>query len=366
MVRVRPGRRRPAAAARRRRDPRAQRPAVPAADGGALRRRRRIPPGQPAGQHLRDPGLAHGPGQGAPLPAARLAAAPPGGARPARGRARGLGAGRRRRPRRGQRSPRRRRRPSTAEPPRAALRDALLDAARGLVREPETGRDGRSRRDATARRRVVVAADEHLRAHLARPIYTEELCAALGVSPATLAAAFHAAFGVSPHRFLKLRRLAIVRNVLGSREGPAPLVKSVALAHGFWHLGQFAAEYPAVFGEMPSETLARARGTRGPAGRRGSRRLGRRHPQRARQRCTHSVGESGASRRRRAAADARIGVGSGARVWVAADPRPTRAMSAAMRGNSSDRKARSARRPCRAGARPRSRRGAAPTPPSAR
>jgi AraC family ethanolamine operon transcriptional activator len=150
-----------------------------------------------------------------------------------------------------------------AEPPRAALRDALLDAARGLVREPDR-RDGRSRRDATARRRVVVAADEHLRAHLARPIYTEELCAALGVSPATLAAAFHAAFGVSPHRFLKLRRLAMVRNVLGSREGPAPLVKSVALAHGFWHLGQFAVEYRALYGETPSETLARgARGARG-------------------------------------------------------------------------------------------------------
>jgi AraC family transcriptional regulator, ethanolamine operon transcriptional activator len=147
-----------------------------------------------------------------------------------------------------------------AEPPRAALRDALLDAARGLVREPD-GRDGRSRRDAPARRRVVLAADEHLRAHLARPIYTEELCAALGVAPATLAAAFHAAFGVSPHRFLKLRRLALVRaGLLRAGEGPAPLVKSVALAHGFWHLGQFAAEYRAMYGETPSETLARARG----------------------------------------------------------------------------------------------------------
>ena len=109
----------------------------------------------------------------------------------------------------------------------------------------------------------MLAADAHLRAHLARPIYTEELCAALDVAPATLAAAFHAAFGVSPHRFLKLRRLALVRAGLlgGAPEGgPAPLVKSVALAHGFWHLGQFAAEYRAMYGETPSETLARARG----------------------------------------------------------------------------------------------------------
>ena len=33
------------------------------------------------------------------------------------------------------------------------------------------------------------------------------------------------AFGVSPHRFLKLRRLALVRNLLRVPEGPAPLVK---------------------------------------------------------------------------------------------------------------------------------------------
>jgi AraC family transcriptional regulator, ethanolamine operon transcriptional activator len=148
-----------------------------------------------------------------------------------------------------------------AEPPREALRASLLDAGRELVGHPEW-RDGRSRRDAPARRRVVVAADEYLRDHVADPIYTEELCSGLGISPATLAAAFGATFGVSPHRFLKLRRLAMVRNVLRSREGPAPLVKSVALAHGFWHLGQFAVEYRAMYGETPSETLARVRGAR--------------------------------------------------------------------------------------------------------
>ena len=148
------GERRHAAAAGGRRNPRAQRPAVPVADGGALRRRRRVPPGQPAGHHLRGPVLAHGPGRGAALPAARLAAAPPGGAGPARGRARSLGAGRRHRPCRGRRPPRRRRRPSTRSRRARRCAHSLLDAARGLVRDPE-GRDGRSRRDAPARRRVV-------------------------------------------------------------------------------------------------------------------------------------------------------------------------------------------------------------------
>src|SRR5687767_12224553 len=68
--------------------------------------------------------------------------------------------------------------------------------------------------------------------------------------PTPLAVAFGATFGVSPHRFLKLRRLAMVRKLLRSRKGPAPLVKPVALAHGFWDLGQFALEYRAMYGEM--------------------------------------------------------------------------------------------------------------------
>jgi AraC family transcriptional regulator, ethanolamine operon transcriptional activator len=94
---------------------------------------------------------------------------------------------------------------------------------------------------------------------MARPIYTEELCVALGVSASSLAQAFHGTFGISPHRFLKLRRLAVVRSKLRAWEGQAPLVKSVALAHGFWHLGQFAQDYRALYGEIPSDTLARAR-----------------------------------------------------------------------------------------------------------
>ena len=40
------------------------------------------------------------------------------------------------------------------------------------------------------------------------------------------------------------------------------MVKSVALAHGFWQLGNFAHDYRAMFGELPSETLAAAKAAR--------------------------------------------------------------------------------------------------------
>ncbi|MEO1130540.1 MAG: helix-turn-helix domain-containing protein, partial [Planctomycetota bacterium] len=35
-------------------------------------------------------------------------------------------------------------------------------------------------------------------------------------------------------------------------------IADVAGAHGFWHMGQFAADYRRMFGERPSETVATA------------------------------------------------------------------------------------------------------------
>jgi AraC family ethanolamine operon transcriptional activator len=106
--------------------------------------------------------------------------------------------------------------------------------------------------------RLVQAAEAFMEARLAQPVYTEELCAALGVSARRLHDAFYAALGMSPHAYLKSRRLSLARRaLLAGRNGPA-LVKSVALDHGFWHLGHFARDYRTLFGESPSETLAAA------------------------------------------------------------------------------------------------------------
>lgn len=103
--------------------------------------------------------------------------------------------------------------------------------------------------------RIIQAAEAFMEARIARPIYTEELCAALGISARRLHDAFHAALGMSPHAYLKSRRLMLVRRVLLSRQHGPELVKSVALDHGFWHLGHFAHDYRALFGELPSATL---------------------------------------------------------------------------------------------------------------
>lgn len=138
------------------------------------------------------------------------------------------------------------------------LQASILDAVAAILpsSEPITRRSAACSR---ARQHLVHAVDDYLRANPARPVYTEELCTALGTSATRLHQAFHATFGMSPHRYLKLRRMAMVRAMLLSRSGPWSSVKAAALSHGFWHLGQFAHDYRDIYGELPSETLARGR-----------------------------------------------------------------------------------------------------------
>lgn len=142
---------------------------------------------------------------------------------------------------------------------RRSLRATILDTARSMLAAPEAA--GRPQaRFGRSRQRIVHAADAYLRANPARPVYTDELCAVLGVSATSLQQAFHATFGISPHRYLKMRRMGMVRAALLSLSGPWHSVKAIALSHGFWHLGQFCLDYRAVYGETPSGTLARVHG----------------------------------------------------------------------------------------------------------
>jgi len=140
-----------------------------------------------------------------------------------------------------------------------SLRASLLEALQRLLEPGGQVATWSRRRGTAARQRLVHLADEYFRANMARPIYTEELCVALGASASVLHEAFREAFGVSPHRYLKLRRMGIVRATLLSRRGQWHSVKAAALSHGFWHLGQFAHDYRSIFGELPSDTLERAR-----------------------------------------------------------------------------------------------------------
>jgi AraC family transcriptional regulator, ethanolamine operon transcriptional activator len=136
------------------------------------------------------------------------------------------------------------------------LGNAVSEECQRLLTEVLSSADGRPERprQTSDMLRQVRVADEFLQAHINRPVYTDELCTAVHVSARSLHQSFAAVYGMSPHAFLKRRRLILIHRALRSAREPN-LVKSIALAHGFWHLGRFAHEYAAMFGKMPSETL---------------------------------------------------------------------------------------------------------------
>jgi AraC family ethanolamine operon transcriptional activator len=68
--------------------------------------------------------------------------------------------------------------------------------------------------------------------------------------------AFRDLLDTTPTAYLKAQRLNRAHHALRQADPSRVLVKQVALANGFWHLGQFAADYKRLFGESPSETLA--------------------------------------------------------------------------------------------------------------
>ena len=142
---------------------------------------------------------------------------------------------------------------------RRALRDELLDALRGLLAAgPHGEARPRALRTTPARRRIVRATEDLLRVDPRRAVGTEEVCAALGVSPSALRAAISASFAVDPGRYLRLRRLALARAALrGPGDGARrPSAEEVASAHGFWDAQAFAREYREMFGDDPHAEAA--------------------------------------------------------------------------------------------------------------
>lgn len=103
-------------------------------------------------------------------------------------------------------------------------------------------------------RRVV----EYIKAHQCRPIRIAELSEYAGVSERTLQYAFKRKFQMTPKQYLQAHRLNGVRSSLLSRSGAS--IADSASEWGFWHMGQFAADYCKLFGELPKVTLANANG----------------------------------------------------------------------------------------------------------
>lgn len=92
--------------------------------------------------------------------------------------------------------------------------------------------------------------------HHSEPLTVGDIAEALGVSVRSLQECFRRELDCTPTAYLRACRLDTVHRVLCAA-GPRTSVTDVAVRSGFVHMGRFAAEYRARFGEFPSATLRR-------------------------------------------------------------------------------------------------------------
>jgi AraC family ethanolamine operon transcriptional activator len=83
---------------------------------------------------------------------------------------------------------------------------------------------------------------------------------ATGLSPRTLQRTFQVEYGLCPQEWLRVERLNRVREDLLNLQ-KSDSITQAATRWGFFHLGRFSQYYREMFGERPSETLARRAGT---------------------------------------------------------------------------------------------------------
>jgi AraC-like DNA-binding protein len=98
-------------------------------------------------------------------------------------------------------------------------------------------------------------AEAFIEQHASCGIGVRDICQAAGVSERTLQYAFRERFGIGPKEFLNSVRLVAARRALRVADPGTTKVADVANRWGFWHMGQFAADYRRRFEELPSETL---------------------------------------------------------------------------------------------------------------
>jgi AraC family ethanolamine operon transcriptional activator len=126
------------------------------------------------------------------------------------------------------------------------------------VRELVAAWPSRFEKPTLNRRRQIVRQAEDFSARCDDwPFRIENVCRALGVGERTLYYAFADTVGMTPVHWLRIQRLNQTNRLLKSADPEEVLVKQVATANGFGHLGHFCANYKQLFGETPSETLWR-------------------------------------------------------------------------------------------------------------
>ncbi len=116
---------------------------------------------------------------------------------------------------------------------------------------------GKSGEDRSPSDSVYDDIETWIHANLDQPLCVDILAKRFNASVRGLQLAFQSRRGCSPMEFVRQARLWAVRRELRELGGCQQQVRFVAYKYGLVHLGRFAARYRELFGELPSETVAK-------------------------------------------------------------------------------------------------------------
>jgi AraC-like DNA-binding protein len=106
--------------------------------------------------------------------------------------------------------------------------------------------------------KVVKLVLDYVHSEPSEEITAVKMCTLANCSQSWLEHSFKKRFGVTPKKYVKYLRLSRLReNLLNPDEVEGRTVIELASVYGFWHMGQLAADYRNVYGELPSDTLKR-------------------------------------------------------------------------------------------------------------
>jgi AraC-like DNA-binding protein len=143
-------------------------------------------------------------------------------------------------------------------------REVARAIEQGLIHALVTCLSAKARDDGVARRHhagIMARFEQVLADHPSRPLPMPELCALIAVTDRTLRSCCAEFLGISPSRYMLLRRLKAARIALRDADPVTASVAEIARGCGFTELGRFAGAYRTAFGEAPSTTLGRAAGS---------------------------------------------------------------------------------------------------------
>lgn len=106
---------------------------------------------------------------------------------------------------------------------------------------------------------LAARAMDYVDHHENERLTTQQVSQAMGCTSRNIQIAFQKALGITPFQYALARRLHRARADLLLPTKGASIVTRTATQHGFLNFGRFSYHYRRLFGELPTDTVARAR-----------------------------------------------------------------------------------------------------------